>query len=175
MGGQKVSGGGSLKTILAIDPGASGGVAVLHETTERTDVQAFSMPDTEGDIISVLVIPSRMALRDGNERVAYIEAQTGVVGPQMRVSASAMFTFGRNYGFIIGALQATGWKIELVRPQIWQKALSLGTKAGAGGKTAWKNKLKAEAQRMFPAQKVTLKTADALLLLEYAKRHQAKA
>lgn len=171
MGGQKVFGGGSLKTILAIDPGANGGMAVVH----NGNVNCYPMPDTEGDIIESFVIPSRMAYIAGQERVAYIEAQTGVVGPQMRVSASAMFTFGRNYGFLIGALQATGWKIELVRPQIWQKALSLGTKAGAGGKTAWKNKLKAEAQRLFPAQKVTLKTADALLLLEYAKRQQAKA
>lgn len=37
-------------------------------------------------------------------------------------------------------------------------------------KTAWKNKLKAEAQRLFPSIKVTLKTADALLIYEYAKK-----
>jgi len=33
----------------------------------------------------------------------------------------------------------------------------------------WKNKLKAEAQRLYPDIKVTLKTADALLILEATK------
>ena len=35
--------------------------------------------------------------------------------------------------------------------------------------TQWKNKLKAEAQRLFPDIRVTLKTADALLILEATK------
>jgi hypothetical protein len=34
----------------------------------------------------------------------------------------------------------------------------------------WKRKLKEEAQRLFPNMDVTLKTADALLILEYAIR-----
>ena len=37
-------------------------------------------------------------------------------------------------------------------------------------KTAWKNKLKAEAQRRFPDLRVTLKTCDALLILEVARK-----
>lgn len=39
----------------------------------------------------------------------------------------------------------------------------------AQSKTAWKNKLKEEAQRRFPQLDITLKTADALLILDYAR------
>jgi hypothetical protein len=43
----------------------------------------------------------------------------------------------------------------------------LGTASRCASKSEWKNKLKAEAQRRFPDLKVTLKTADALLILEW--------
>lgn len=151
--------------ILTIDPGASGGIAVQ----DGTHVTAVKMPDTEGDILSF--IKGHSLDWEGSSphpRVAYVEHQTGVMGPNIKISAAAMFTFGEGYGFLKGVLQSLGWQIELVRPQKWQKALSLGTKASAGGRTPWKNKLKSEAQRLYPGLAVTLSTADALLLLHYA-------
>jgi len=39
--------------------------------------------------------------------------------------------------------------------------------------TQWKCKLRAQAQRLYPGIKVTLSTADALLLLEFALQSQA--
>jgi hypothetical protein len=39
----------------------------------------------------------------------------------------------------------------------------------------WKNKLKAEAQRRFPKQKVTLANADALLIYEWARETKPEA
>jgi hypothetical protein len=59
-------------------------------------------------------------------------------------------------------------KVEMVRPQKWQKWLGLGRASGCGSPREWKNKLKAEAQRRFPYLNVTLKTADALLILEHS-------
>lgn len=148
--------------ILAIDPGASGGFAAYDGATG--EVTCAKMPETEGDVLDRL-----RALRAvGIERLV-LEDQVGCVGPNMKVSATSMFTFGRGFGFIIGAAMGMGYRVELVRPMKWQKALSLGTKKDAGGNTPWKNKLKAEAQRLFPMCDVTLKTADALLLLEYAR------
>jgi hypothetical protein len=40
-------------------------------------------------------------------------------------------------------------------------------------KTEWKNRLKAKAQQLFPQQSkhITLKTADALLIAEYARKN----
>ena len=37
-------------------------------------------------------------------------------------------------------------------------------------KSQWKNRLKAKAQQLFPKLKITLKTADAILIAEYCRR-----
>jgi hypothetical protein len=58
----------------------------------------------------------------------------------------------------------------LVRPQEWQKTNAVGTK-GKQTTTEWKNKLKSEAQRRFPLNTITLKTADAFCLLAHARQH----
>lgn len=155
----------SNNAIVAIDPGAKGGIAVKYGTQA---VVAYPMPETEGDVVTLFSQIRLTATNGGSYNlIAVLEDQVGCVGPNMRVSATAMFTFGRGFGFILGALQSTGWRIHLVRPRKWQAQLSLGTKKDAGGKTAWKNKLKARAQQLYPNLHVTLSTADALLLLEY--------
>ena len=147
--------------LICCDPGKNGGFAWTNGDGE---VGCARMPATEGDVIDLL----RSARANGIERMI-LEDQTGCVGPNMRVSAPSSFTFGRGFGVILGAAQSMGFQVELVRAQKWQKALSLGTKKDAGGNSAWKWKLKAHAQRLFPSAQVTLETADALLLIEYAK------
>lgn len=152
--------------LLAVDPGASGGMAVWDGFGTR----AIPYPDTEGDTLAA--IRQFGEGHDVGDGVAVVEAQVGVMGPNIKVSPASMFTFGRNYGFMLGVLQTLGWKLHLVRPMAWQKSLSLGTKKAHGGNTPWKNHLKAHAQRLYPDQKVTLRTADALLILEYARRQR---
>lgn len=145
--------------ILAVDPGCSGGFAW------RDDGKGLckAMPDTEGDVLDIL-----RTHRAAGIEVIYIEDQVGVMGPGIRVASSAMFTFGRGFGFILGAAQALGYRIVRVRPMNWQKALATGKKKDYG--TKWKAHLKALAQERFPnTDGITLKTADALLLLDYAE------
>lgn len=144
--------------MLAIDPGASGGMAwMLNDETA-----SIPMPQTEGDVLDAL-----RAVRASGISNIIIEDQNGFCGNA--APGSAMFNFGRGFGFILGASQALGFSIELVRPQKWQKALSLGSKKDEGGSGPWKRKLKEVAQRLFPSQDVTLKTADALLILHYSQ------
>ena len=100
--------------------------------------------------------------------MAFVEEVSGYAGTAQ--PGSRMFTFGRNFGFILGVLQTLGVRIELVKPSKWQKALSLGTASACASKTIWKNKLKACAQRLYPNLHVTLQTADALLILEYGRK-----
>lgn len=154
------------RTIISIDPGSSGGIAV---TNNFDGSYAMKMPDTEGDIVNELkMVRVRHSAPASvqHEFVACVEEVNGFIGKAQ--PGSAMFKFGRNFGFILGCLQTLGYRIELVRPQKWQKALGLGTSKGMN-KTEWKNKLKQRAQQLYPGIKVTLQTADALLLLEYAK------
>lgn len=148
------------RTQLAIDPGKSGGIAVRYPCSK---VLAFPMPPTEGDLRDLFV---RLYNPD-NPTVAFVEKVGGYVGGA-GAPGSAMFNFGRNFGFILGALAGLFVRTELVTPQQWQKRLGLGTSKGMTT-VQWKNKLKEEAQRRFPDLRVTLKTADALLILEAMK------
>ena len=151
-----------MKTIVAIDPGASGGVAVRW--FEKTD--CWPMPETQGDFLERLREIKNVAGLEGDELVCVLEEVSGFAGKAQ--PGSAMFRFGEHFGFIKGVVQALGIRLVLVRPQVWQKGFGLGTASGCASRTEWKNKLKAEAQRRFPQLNVTLRTADALLILEYA-------
>ena len=145
--------------IIAIDPGKSGGIAYSLDDGET---HSLPMPQTPGDILETLRTIKAIS---GPSIECYLESCVKYAGKEQ--SGSAAIVYGRNYGFIEGVIQTLGIKLHLVRPQEWQKVLKLGTRRGATT-TEWKNKLKAQAQRLFPTEKVTLKTADALLILEYA-------
>ena len=163
--------------ILAVDPGASGGLAWDVDGV----VYCAPMPATEGDVVRLLM---REELRGGHTlrnrqpevRTAYVEQIVKHMGAG--IPASTMAVYAANYGFILGALQMDGWVIHLTTPQRWQKALGLGITGrqkvakGLTGevlamekvriqhlnqqlKRDWKNKLLAEAQRLNPALDVT--------------------
>jgi hypothetical protein len=150
-----------MKVILAIDPGASGGMAV----SAFGKISCHALPPTEGDRLELIRGFKQAADVEQVECECVLEQVGGFAGK--RQPGSAMFKFGAGYGFLVGVVQALGIKLELVRPQVWQKAFGLGTAAGCARKSEWKNKLKAEAQRRFPQLPVTLATADALLILEW--------
>lgn len=143
--------------ILAIDPGANGGFAFRNDKGVVSD----KLPATEGDINLLVEMFSVSGVG-----VCYLEDLVKYAGTRM--PGSAMAVYASNWGFLKGVLMARGWRIVLVRPQKWQKALGLGSSVG-GEKTAWKNKLKAQAQQLYPGVKVTLANADALLILRYAE------
>jgi len=145
---------------IAIDPGKRGGIAY---DLSGGETHSTSMPETPGDILDVL---RTIRALNGPDIECYMEAIVRYAGKEQ--AGSHAIVYGRNYGFIEGCIQALGIRLHFVRPQVWIKALGLGTKGGSTN-TEWKNKLKAEAQRLFPAEKVTLLTADALLILEYSK------
>lgn len=147
-----------MKGMLAIDPGASGGVALLHP---NGTILLFPMPKTEGDIRDLVLDLTRFC------EVAWIEEVGGFVAGRP-APGSAMFNFGRNVGFLHGLLAGAKIPLRTVRPQEWQKALGCGNAKTHG--TRWKQHLKGIAQQLHPSLSVTLKTADALLILEHARR-----
>lgn len=144
-----------MKRILAIDPGASGGIA--HYLDGRVIVEP--MPGTDGDIRDVLI--NWLAQSD----VVYIEKVGGYIGGK-GAPGSAMFNFGRNVGFLHGLIASMNVRCIEVPPQRWQKTIQAGTSKTHG--TRWKAHLKGIAQQRQPGIFITLKTADAVLLLEHA-------
>ena len=144
-----------MKRILAIDPGMSGGLAHYGPSGVTLD----AMPATDADVRDLVL--DRLGVTD----VVYVEKVGGYVGGK-GAPGSAMFHFGRNVGFIHGLIASTKTRVIEVAPQRWQKTIQAGTKATHG--TRWKAHLKQIAQQRHPRLSITLKTADALLILEHA-------
>lgn len=151
-----------MTTYITIDPGVSGGIA--WDGAALASCMGMPGSDTEtAEEIGLLY-----SMRPGVKCI--IEDVPKFVGKAL--PGSTIFPLAFNCGLIRGIAVSLRMPVILVRPQDWQKHFRLGTKGDTAGTTEWKNKLKAEAQRRYPHLKVTLKTADALLLLAYAQEKQ---
>lgn len=154
--------------IIAIDPGKSGGIAV-HS---KDGTEAFKMPDSQTELCTVLQDYARQPAIENQPIAVYLEQVGGFTKSQEGGQpGSAMFRFGEGFGYIKGVCDTLGFRLVLVRPQDWMKTVSAGTR-GERSKTQWKNHLKDIAQRRYPHIRVTLSTADALLILEHAKNKE---
>lgn len=154
---------------LAIDPGASGGLAW---NARGIGICVAPMPDSEAGVVTLL----KQILLDGGNHIettqirVSMELVTGYVAQrpdeeeERREPGNTMFKFGRGTGVIIGACLAMGVTVEEIAPRTWQKPYCIPK----GPKPMRKKYLKAMAQRRFPGVKVTLKTCDALLIREFA-------
>jgi hypothetical protein len=141
---------------LGIDPGASGGIAVL--TLEHV-LTTWKMPETEHDISNVFA-----SIR-GLISFAMIESVHSL--PKQGVKST--FAFGRNYGFLRGMLVGHKIPFEDVPPGKWQAALRVKSIKDEA-KTDHKNRLKGLAQQLFPHHHMTHAIADASLIVEYVYR-----
>lgn len=174
--------------LIGIDPGASGGIAVMRDNGL---VNAVKMPETTTDVCDFIQDTIKNNT-DADEQV-YITMEkvggfTGYRKVPVRCSTcgsviwvkeadpgSAMFKFGKGYGNLEGIIIASRYikslHLEEVTPQTWQKVVGAGTRSGVS-KHEWKTKLKGMAQKFYPSLRVTLNTADALLILTYARRRR---
>lgn len=139
-----------LMSCIGIDPGQSGGIAVLSAAAPPV---AYKMPETERDVWDLfmsIVTPTSFAM---------IESVSAM--PKQGVSST--FKFGRNYGMLRGMLVAACVPFAEVTPGVWQRAMGCLSKGN-------KNVTKSKAQSLFPNLKITHATADALLLAEFCRR-----
>ena len=154
---------------MGIDPGKGGGVA--WQVVGGNGAVAEPMPPTVVGIRELFrdIVSSATTLSGevGGALVAMEKVGGYIAGNKQ--PGSAMFNFGHNAGVLEMACACYDLPTELIAPQRWQKMLGLGTR-GSRSRAAWKRKLKARAEQLYPSVKVTLKTADALLLLEVARR-----
>lgn len=148
-----------MKLTIAVDPGASGGIAWDRDG----QLGAVGMPEAITDVIDLI----RSLVVGTHHPEIWIEDVPKFVGKAIPSSTTAVLF--KNYGYIEGAATALGLRVILTKPHDWQKHFRLGTKRDCASTTEWKNKLKAEAARRFPTLDVTLKTADALLILDFAR------
>lgn len=155
--------------ILAIDPGASGGLCCYGD--DRPLV-ASRMPSTESGIFRLVRTLGLEADR------CVIEEISMRPGEGQRSTA----TFFQHYGFLRACLHSVGLPFETVRPQVWQAGLGLPSRKPPKGaskkiraalKRQHKRDLAELARQRFPGVNLTLKTADAVLIAEWAwHRHK---
>jgi hypothetical protein len=143
-----------MKPLLAIDPGASGGLAWRDG---EGSVDACPMP--EGMTTQVDLLRSLAAQLPGVEAVL---EKVGYWMPGDHPNSAAKFA--RHCGHLEAALYAFGIPFREVAPGVWMKSLGTLPKEKAGRKRAIRELM----ARRYPHLAVTLKTADALGMLTAA-------
>lgn len=146
--------------IIGIDPGTSGGFAIIDDVRRKLTLR--KMPDTPKEIFNIL---NFFLKASKGEIFVYIEKVQGLPG----MGGSSMFNFGKNSGHLEMAMLALNIPFEQLTPQKWQKEFQLGTK-GNQTTSVWKNKLKNKAEQLFPDTKMFLWGSDATLIAEYGRR-----
>ena len=141
-----------MTSILGIDPGASGGIALITQDS----AQVAKMPETEAEVFELLE-----AYAQNRPVKAYLER----VAAMPKQGVSSTFRFGQNYGMLRAFLIALGIPFETVAPGMWQR--SLGCLSGGN-----KRVTRAKAQELFPYLHCINATSDALLIAEYGRRKE---
>ena len=143
------------KKCIGIDPGKSGGIAVITDET----VQIHNCPKTVDSMAHLI----GMCLND----VAAYRTQVFLekVWAFPTDGRAGSFTFGENYGQWQGILASHELEPVLITPKTWQSHFEI--KKGLK-KNIRKKILKQMAIEKCPnTKKITLKTADALLIAIY--------
>ena len=144
-----------MKPILCIDPGASGGLAIGRQDGT---IEAYAMRDGMTEQIDAIrhIAATNPGLKAVIENVGFHRPGN---------SAVATAKFARHVGHIEAALYTLGVPTITVTPTKWMAALG----SLPADKTARKNAIKENVARRFPHLTVTLKTADALGMLVWAR------
>lgn len=164
----------TMKVTIGIDPGRDGAMAILgyRDTpilVPFDEAEYANLLRRLDPIVSPYLVHPKPTDRSVIETFCVVEHVNAMPGQ----GVTSCFSFGQNFGFILGLLTASCIPYELVRPQKWKKEFSC---------TSDKNTSIAVAKRLFPG--VDLRRterctkdhdgkAEALLLAEYARRRMA--
>ncbi len=158
---------------IGIDPGAAGALCAIDDT--RKILLTYPFDHTDGDFPIEMVVEHLKELTARGEPYEIVLEKVHSMPGQGVVS---MFSFGQNYGTLIGILRTMGLPYQNVRPQAWQKEVHIGSDlTKAKERSYW------TAKRLWPeadflksqrARKPHSGIIDALLLAEFGKRFVSK-
>jgi len=138
---------------IGIDPGISGGIAILRGRTS----ELYKCPATVRDMADIIEpYKGKQDVSVGLERVHSMPGQ----------GVSSTFKFGMNYGQWLGILASMSIPYRLIQPYSWMKFYGNYPKERKDRKNYFKN----VAQQRVPLLKVTLAHADAILIAYYTRR-----
>ena len=151
--------------IIGIDPGLSGGIAVLENNRV---LNIFDMPVmSEGkknkrQLNSAQLVTLIKENIKSNEDVAIVVEQVNAMPGQ---GVTSMFNFGQTFGAIKGVCAALGLPIFFVRPSKWKKHFELINSSKDSSRT--------KAIEMYPAlsnqlaKKKDVNKSDAILIARF--------
>lgn len=161
---------------IGIDPGLTGGIAVLDSESRPLYVGAFTPdlgefnPYRFADTLTNIRLASPVSILPSTCMVVGLEKVHAMPGQ----GVSSMFTFGTVYGKIQGVLAAKHIPYQLVTPQAWTKVMLAGE-----DKAEKKNRAKLVVKKLWPdlplhatARSRTMHSgmADAILIAEFMRR-----
>ena len=149
------------KTIIGIDPGASGGIAVYNH---KGQITAVKMPKKVEDLSEYLLYIKE----NFNKPICFIEkvqsfhSDTDDGGKRFGIQKMLA-----NYEQLKTVLTLSKIPFVQVYPQSWQGGLNLRKKGES--KKDRKNRYKAAALKYYPEIKPTLWSADALCIVQFGR------
>ena len=148
----------SNKRYIGIDPGKSGGIMVINELGEAT---AYKCPEKVFDMAVLFrLLIGDTAPDDVNLLMERVWARPGN-------AVRAAFTYGVNYGQWLGIAASHEVRMYTTLPNTWIKWVGCPKGLPVKERKHW---LRDKAKELYPElKKVTLATADAILITHYAK------
>ena len=157
-----------VNTIIGIDPGGAGGIAV-QEPDGR--VRVVKMPRDIADLRDFLthyrdnyapiVFLEKLNVRPDD---VFVEGDKAALGKLYRVQKMVA-----NFEHLKAIIEAVGVPYILVHPMSWQAKLKLRVPGSGEEKRERKRRFARTAAEWYPNTRVTLWNADALLILSFGK------
>ena len=151
--------------IIGIDPGLSGGIAILEDNVIKV---LFDMPvmsdgkKNKRQLNSALLVRLiKDNIKDTEDTVMVVEQVNAMPGQ----GVTSMFNFGQTFGAIKGICAALGLPIFLVRPAKWKKHFELINSSKDASRT--------KAIEMYPSiseqlsKKKDVNKSDAILIARF--------
>jgi len=151
--------------IIGIDPGLSGGIAILEDNKIKELFDMPVMPDgkkNKRQLNSALLVKLIKDNIESLENTIMVVEQVNAMPGQ---GVTSMFNFGQTFGAIKGICAALGLPIFLVRPAKWKKYFELINSSKDASRT--------KAIEMYPsiseqlAKKKDVNKSDAILIARY--------
>ena len=142
---------------IGIDPGKSGGITVID--AKDGSMETVKCPERTIDMATVFY--SFVGDKPNNVRLLMEK-----VWARPNNATRSAFTYGVNYGQWLGIAAAAEVPMYTVIPSAWMTAIGCKKGMDYSERKKW---LKAKAQKLYPNTKVTLYTADSILIAHYGK------
>lgn len=149
---------------LGIDPGKKGGLAIVDDSSKQWSPEVWAMPELLTITFTLLQYAKSVGCK------AIIEKAQ----PMPKQGVSSVFSYGMNYGIIIGMLIALEIPYIEVRPATWKKKIL----EGVADKTDKKSSIEAALRlfpgvNLYPTERSKIPSdgiAEAILIAEYGRR-----